>query len=173
MNEYMPEEGNLRFDFTHCGIPIKFDAKEKTCHGLKAVDFLVDKKEYLLFIEVKDYQNPNAPSMQRDNDYRMLLEAIDYKEKSVFVLEMGMKIKDSLLRLYAEGQPFTKEVVYLLFINFDRLPQRSRRMLLNRIGGCVPTGLREDRFTSFSKIKFDIVDVTGLSEYGIACEAIA
>jgi hypothetical protein len=169
MSEYVADEGNLRFDFTHCGKPIKFD--KETYDGMKAVDFVVDNEAYLLFIEVKDYQNPNATDERRNKDIETLHEAM--AQRSLYALEMGSKIKDSLLSCYAEGNQFTKDVIYLLFINLDIEP-RERRLLYERIKGYVPTGLNEEHFTAFKNIEFELVNAEILKEkYGIACKAIS
>jgi hypothetical protein len=50
----------------------------------------------------------------------MIIEA-GTEKKSYFAIEMGEKIKDSILRHYASGNRFTKKDVYLLFIHLDRL----------------------------------------------------
>ena len=166
MNEFIIEEGNLKFDFTHCGNPIKFDANNDS--GLYAVDFFVNREKYFLFVEVKDFQNPTAPHTQRNNDYNMLLRA-GKAEESVFAIKMGSKIKDSLLKLYAKGDIFTKNVVYLLFINFDDLKAAERQLLFDRIYGQIPTGLNNDIFTEFREIKFKLVNAEKLKKYGIIC----
>lgn len=165
MNEFIIEEGNLKFDFTYCGKPIKFDMFNNS--GLYAVDFVVDR-DYLLFIEVKDYQNPKAPLLCQRSDYDMLVEA-SRAEESVFSLKMGCKIKDSILSLYAKGEQFTKNVIYLLFINFDDLKAAERQLLFERLRGQIPTGLNNERFSAFREIKFQIVDARHLRKYGIIC----
>jgi hypothetical protein len=114
------DEGNLRFDFTACGTAERFDTRDKNAYGLKSVDFIAETADCLYFVEVKDYQHPNALPERRKDDYQMLKAAID-GERTVFALEMGAKIKDSLLRRYAEGDTFTKKVIYLLCINLDKL----------------------------------------------------
>ena len=166
MNEFIIEEGNLKFDFTHCGIPVKFDLQNN--NGLYTVDFFVDKEKYLLFIEVKDYQNPNTPDTQRNDDFNMLLNA-GRAEETIFAIKMGSKIKDSLLSLYAKGNVFTKNVVYLLFINFDDLKAAERQLLFDRICGQIPTGLNNDLFTAFKEIKFKLVNAERLRKYGVIC----
>ena len=166
LDDFIIEEENLVFDFTHCGKPVKFDAQNHS--GLYAVDILVNKDKYMLFIEIKDYQNPNTPSAQRTEDYHMLLDA-GRAEESVFALKMGAKIKDSLLRLYAQGDTFTKDVVYLLFINFDDLKAAERQLLFDKIRGQIPTGLNNDRFIAFQDIKFRLVDAEKLRRYGVIC----
>ena len=120
------DEGNLRFDFSSCGNAERFDEGHKNADGMKSVDFIVEAQDCLYFLEVRDYQHPNAPEEQRADDYRKLLGAVKARDKSIFVLEMGGKIKDSLLRRYAEGNLFTKQVVYLLLINLDKLGERER-----------------------------------------------
>ena len=166
MSDFIFEEENLRFDFTHCGRPVKFDTQSNS--GLYAVDFIIDKEKYLLCIEVKDYQNPSTPLMQQQDDKKMLIEAGKISE-SVFSLKMGSKIKDSLLSKYAKGDVFTKNVVYLLFINFDDLKAAERQLLFDKIRGQIPTGLNNERFTAFHEIKFRLVDMDMLKKYGIIC----
>ncbi|MDR2897299.1 MAG: hypothetical protein LBU99_00685 [Spirochaetaceae bacterium] len=171
MSDYVMEEGNLKFDFTRCGVPTKFDIESNS--GLSAVDFIAHKKNCILFIEVKDYQNPNTSDSQRTETLVMLREAVKNKE-STFCLKMGSKIKDSLLSVYAKGKSelFTKNVVYLLFINSDMLTAAERLSLFDNICGYVPTGLNHDRFTAFKKIRFKIVDAEKLKKYGITCTTI-
>ena len=160
------EEGRLCFDFTHCGTPTKFDTLHNS--GLNAVDFVAENDRFLFFIEVKDYQNPNAPHEQQMEDYQMLLLA-GLKDESVFALKMSSKMKDSLLRIYAEGGSFAKNVIYLLFIHLDKLSAEERGRLKLKISGHIPTGLNNDRFTAFGKISFKLVDVQLLKRYCIIC----
>ena len=98
----------------------------------------------------------------------MLLNA-GRSKKSVFALEMGAKIKDSLLSLYAKGDMFTKNVIYLLFVNFDDLKAAERQLLFDKIRGQIPTGLNNDSFIAFKKLKFRLVNAEKLKKYGIIC----
>ncbi|MDR1291443.1 MAG: hypothetical protein LBK06_09605 [Planctomycetaceae bacterium] len=161
-------EGILQFDFSGCGVVKRFDSRECNCHGLKAVDFFVESDDCLYFVEVKDYQNPNTPPERRKDDYKMLCEAIEKKD-SVFCLEMGAKIKDSLLRCYAMGDNFCKRVVYLLFIRLDGYGSRERGRLKEKISGHVPTGLNDKRFDKFKEISFELVNAEQLKQFGITC----
>jgi hypothetical protein len=158
------EESGLSIDFSACGNALRYDNEQ--ANGMKSVDFLVESDDCLFFVEIKNYQNPNAAPENRENDYKMLVEAGTAK-KSVFALEMGAKIKDSLLRRYAAGNHFTKEAVYLLFIHLDKLAPRERGRLAEKINGHVPTGLNSSQYTSFAKICFDLVNAEGLKQYGI------
>jgi len=68
-------EGNLLFDFTDCGTAERFDTRDKNVYGMKAVDFIAETVDCLYFIEVKDYQNPNAAPERRKKDFEMLVAA--------------------------------------------------------------------------------------------------
>jgi hypothetical protein len=179
------EEGNLRFDFSDCGIAERFDDTQINPRGLKAVDFVVESANRLYFIEVKDFQNPNAPKEQREQDYKLLVEAGTGKKKrtllnpdqeeayAVFNLEMGEKIKDSLLRKYSLGDEFTKDVAYVLVIHLNALTAYERGRLKEKISGHVPTGLNKPHFKKFTELSFDLVDVGQLRRYGIKCVEIS
>jgi len=164
------DEGNLRFDFTAYDTVERFDVKNTNPNGMKAVDFIAETNDCLYFIEVKDFQHPSPKAKQnRQKDFDMLIAA-GTEKKAVFNLEMGEKIKDSLLRKYAEGYTFEKSVKYLLFINLDILNASRRRLLYNKINGHVPTALNDKRFHAFKKISFDLVNAEQLRNlYGIAC----
>ncbi|GHU57735.1 hypothetical protein AGMMS49975_23730 [Clostridia bacterium] len=114
----MMTESGLVFDFSDCGTAARFD--EITANGMKLVDFVVESEECLYFLEVKNYQHPNAPLENREKDLKMLTSTVDEKP-SAYALEMGMKIKDSLLKKYMSGYEFTKPVKYLLFIYFGTI----------------------------------------------------
>lgn len=172
------EEGNLRFDFSNdYSLVERFDDAKKSSYGMKAVDFIAETKDRLYFIEVKDFQHPNAPPERRNKDYIMLTDE-ESKEHAVFNLEMGEKIKDSLLRKYAEGYAFKNEVKYLLFIHLDQLTSDDHLtlfdILFKKISGHIPTGLNDDlRFPAFTKISFDLVNTDRLKEeYDIVVETI-
>jgi hypothetical protein len=165
MNNILKESGIL-FDFSACGTVERFDLKRTNPYGLKSVDFVAESDECLYFVEIKNFQHPQAPKENRKRDYKMLVEAVAAK-KSVFTLEMGEKIKDSLLRKYALGNKFTKKVVYLLFIHMDKLAPRERGHLAEKISGHIPRGLNSSKFPMFTELEFDLVDSAGLKQYGI------
>ena len=154
-NPGAPESG-LEFDFH---LPFeKGDAVN--CQGLKAVDFIVEDDDCLYFIEVKNYEQSNAPEENRIRDYKMLTD-----KKSTFPLEIGMKIKDSLLRRYAQAKPFSKDIKFLLVINLPSFTENECERLFNYFDGYIPTGL--NGYPAFTSISFDIVLVDKLqSKYG-------
>ncbi len=166
------DEGNLHFDFNNCGTAERFDVNKTNPYGMKAVDFFVETADCLYFIEIKDYQHPNATQERQKKDFSMLISAAKEKE-SLFVMEMGTKIKDSLLRKYAEKHSFSKKVMYLLVINLDTLGEFERGKLKEKMNGYVPTGLNDKRFTAFKKIEFDLINADKLQKYGVSCTSIA
>jgi len=169
-------EDNLQFDFSECKPckPVeKFDSDEKSTYGMMAVDFVAETADSLYFIEVKDFQHPKATSERRKNDFKMLIASIEDKD-AIFPLQMGQKIKDSLLRAYAQGEKINKDVIYLLLINCDKLAEKERGLLATKISGHIPTGLNDNRrFSNFSNIRFEIVDARKIKScYGINCTAM-
>ena len=162
------DEGNLQFQFPAFTSAERFDSKELNAFGMKCVDFVAEDEESLYFIEVKDYQHPNATPERRKIDYETLIAAVENKE-SVFSLEIGGKIKDSLLRKFSTGEKFSKKVIYLLLINLDKFSEFERGLLMTKISGHVPTGLNESRFSAFTSIAFDLVNPEQLKKYGITC----
>lgn len=175
------EEGNLQFDFSDiCFVtdPIKFDTNNPT--GTEGVDFIAETKDRVYFIEVKDYQNPDATAENRKIDFEMLIAAgkekpdlkSDYVSRlkgAIFCLQIGQKFKDSLLRKLALGEIITKKIEYLIFINLDNLGEKVRGRLKEKISGYIPTGLNSNDFTALENIAFKLVDKEQMKSYNITC----
>jgi len=149
-------ESGLEFDFH---LPFE-KADAETCQGLKAVDFIVEDNDCIYFIEIKNYEQPKAPKKNRIHDYIMLTN-----KDTAFPLEMGMKIKDSLLRRYAQAKSFSKKIVFLLIIKFSFLSPNERRRIYERVSGYIPTGL--NGYPAFSNISFEMPQIDDLhNKYG-------
>ncbi|MCL2527844.1 MAG: hypothetical protein FWE42_05425 [Defluviitaleaceae bacterium] len=175
------EEGNLRFDFSSCPLvsaPEKFD--ENPPNGTSSVDFVAETTDCLYFIEVKDYQNPNSPEVKHQENYTMLVAAGKGKKEllgdelsslrgEIFCLRISQNVKDSLLRKYVLGEVITKKVIYLIFINLDKLGQKERRRLKEKLHGYIPTGFNEGKYIHFKGISYDIVNAEQIKTYGITC----
>lgn len=55
------KEGDLEFNFQDSINAIKFDGSSHgLSHCMKAVDFIVEYKDYYAFIEIKDPSNPKS-----------------------------------------------------------------------------------------------------------------
>jgi hypothetical protein len=93
----------------------KFD--DKTMHGLshcmKAVDFIVELEDQLLFIEFKDPENPDA-SLERSAEFIKKFRAGQLDS------DLKTKYRDSWLYEWAKGQ-ITKPVFYLVLIGASAL----------------------------------------------------
>lgn len=101
----------FEFDFTDAVDAFIFDEKDKhlpTYHGLshamKAVDIVVELENGYLFVEVKDFHNPNE--YQDKNHFNHLTEVLKYK------------YRDSFLYRWAENK-VEKPIYYLCLLTLD------------------------------------------------------
>jgi hypothetical protein len=151
--ENIIEEGNLIFHF-----PSKAEKLDKTVPaGLMSVDFAVYGEDCLYLIEVKDYEHPKATTENKNKDYKMLTDP-----EAAFPLEIGMKVKDTLLRKFSEGMNFDKKVIFLLVIKSEKLQPGERNTLYESIKtSYIPTGINGN--TNFKHgIKFDMPTLADL-----------
>jgi hypothetical protein len=158
MSDTAVMESNIEFKF-----PDKHEKLDsKVPFGLMSVDFAVYFKDYLCLIEVKNYENPKTTLENKKRDYKRLTDP-----DSAFPLEIGMKIKDTLLRKFSEGCEFDKPIIFLLVTKLDSLEPNDRLNLYEKIRGYIPTGLNGNSKFQFG-IKFDMPTFEELSEkYGI------
>jgi len=117
MNSVTGPESELIFDF-HA--PFEKADKAK-CQGLSAVDYIVEDDEHLYFIELKNYEQSRAPAKNKEADYRRLTD-----KDAALPMEIGMKIKDSLLKRYAQAKPFSKKNIFILVIKFSAFSSDER-----------------------------------------------
>ena len=86
-------EGNLRITFPTGTKVRKFDDKSHgLSHCMKAVDFIVEEKDKILFIEFKDLEHPDAPEENRIRDIEEfksgnLDKELQYKYRDTFLYE--------------------------------------------------------------------------------------
>ena len=79
-------------------------------HCMKAVDFILESKDKILFIEIKDLDNPSIPSEKRE-------ELIDEYRSEKIDSDLVHKYRDSFLYEWASGKiRETKPVHYLVLI---------------------------------------------------------
>ena len=175
MSKIILSEGNLQFEFVGYNSAISFDNRKTNLHGLEPVDFVAESNESLCFIEVKDYQHPHHLAYKkRKENCKILIDVATEKGEtaSIFCHKMGSKFKDSLLRKCASGdisKGFQKEIVYLLFINFDIFGETERGLLKAKISNHVPKGQTSNRRGLFPRISFELVNADQLKAYGIIC----
>jgi hypothetical protein len=130
--------------------------------GLMSVDFIVYGEDTLYLVEIKDFEHPDATTENKRRDYKKLTDP-----ESAFPLEMGMKVKDTLLRMYADGENFGKPVKFLLIVKLAKLEPGERATLFEWTSKYIPTGLKQSlRFTS---IGFDVPTLQDCAEtYGFS-----
>ncbi len=110
------EEGDLRIDFPRQTHARKFDdASHGLSHCMKAVDFVVEEDDRILFIELKDPDHPRATEAARKQFVEKFLSArLDE--------ELTRKFRDSLLYLWACGS-IDKPVHYWIVVALEDLTE--------------------------------------------------
>lgn len=108
-------EDDLQITLPDGAVGRKFD--DETAHGLshcmKAVDFIVEMEDQVLFVEFKDPENPNAQTKDRAVFIKNFLSGqIDGDLKT--------KYRDSWLYEWAEGRA-KKPIYYLVLIGSSAL----------------------------------------------------
>ncbi len=124
------KEGNLVFNFSDALNGYKFDETDKNkkhyhglSHCMKAIDFIVELETDYLFVEVKDFHNPEQYDDDRNfNELRNILKT---------------KLRDSLLYKFAENQ-LDKPVRYLCLMTLDNALNSRLMKELKRI---IPEGI--------------------------------
>ncbi len=108
-------EGNLRIELPSTAAGRKFD--DTTAHGLshcmKAVDFIVELDDQVLFVEFKDPENPGAPIKNRT-------EFIKNFRSGRIDADLKTKYRDSWLYEWAQGRA-NKPVIYMVLIGASTL----------------------------------------------------
>lgn len=110
-------EGQLKFDFSNAIQAFKFDEVDQNspyyhgvAHCMKAVDFIVERENDWLFVEVKDYgvQNQSNPTnLNKSEKRKKLLDSL-----------VG-KYKDTFLYRWAEGKIDDKPVHYVCLVELN------------------------------------------------------
>lgn len=86
-------EGNLKITFPRGTKARKFDdGSHGLSHCMKAVDFIVEENDRILFIEFKDLEHPDAPEENRIKDIKEfksgnLDKELQYKYRDTFLYE--------------------------------------------------------------------------------------
>lgn len=116
-------EGNISIDFSQSLSAKKFDGDDHgLSHCMKAVDFIVELKDKIYFVEIKDPDHPNAKPNDRNEFVKKL-------ESSELINELKYKYRDSYLYELAMKK-VTKPVHYLVLICLDSLTETE---LTNRM----------------------------------------
>jgi hypothetical protein len=110
------KEGNLEITIPNATGYRKFD--DPTTHGLscmKAVDFIVEMSDHLLFIEIKDPEDPLATSEDRRTQF------IEDLKSGKIDDALKYKYRDSFLYEWASGRVTNKPIFYYVIIAIKNL----------------------------------------------------
>lgn len=102
-------EGDLQITFPAGTSANKFDGTNHALsHCMKAVDFIVELTDRMLFVELKDPDDPQAPAAERERYLgKFSSGALD--------ADLKAKYRDSYLYEWASGRA-TKPIYYLVLI---------------------------------------------------------
>lgn len=110
-------EGNLQITLPAGTVGRKFDdeATHGLSHCMKAVDFIVEQEDRILFIEFKDADHPAAdPNCRKKFREKVLSGRLDSDLKT--------KYRDSFLYMWASGRA-EKPIYYLVLIGAESLSE--------------------------------------------------
>ena len=109
------EEGDLRITASDSASLRKFD--DPTTHQalgpMKAVDFIIDRPKDLIFLEMKDPDNPSASSANRR---KFRTEMLSEKHDQ----ELKYKFRDSFLYEWASERA-TKQITFVVLVELSSL----------------------------------------------------
>ena len=158
-NKNTAVESGYEFDFS--GTKFEYvDKPENRVQGLSSVDFVVETETHILFIEVKNPDNPQATEENKKEFYQTI-------RNHELIAEIGRKFKDSLLRRYAEGFEFAKPVKYIFILQFDRYYAKQRaKFRKSIINDYIPVKkLNSGQFKAFHKFEsFEMPNIERFSK---------
>jgi hypothetical protein len=110
-------EGDLQISLPDGAVGRKFDDGKShgLTHCMKAVDFVVELEDRILFIEFKDPENPSA----RPDEKKKFLQQL---QSGNLDADLKIKYRDSFLYEWASGQA-TKPIYYLVLIGASVLTE--------------------------------------------------
>ena len=125
-------EGNLRITFPGAMNVRKFDSPEShgLTHCMKAVDFIVEDDDRVLFIEFKDPDHPRAT----DEDREAFIESF---RSGRLDEDLKYKYRDSFLYEWASGNA-GKPVHYWILVGLDRLTDTELLARTDDLTGKLP-----------------------------------
>ena len=134
------------FNFTGALDAFVFDEKDPkkqtTYHGapMKAVDVVAEFKDHYVYVEIKDYRDPEEIDEGLVEDYDK--EKFERNKFNWLKNYLKYKYRDSYLYRYAEGK-VDKPVVYICLLNFDNaLNSRMKKDLSREL----PVGKKPKRW---------------------------
>lgn len=130
-------EGRYCFDFSKSIKAYKGDSP--TLSGLGGVDFIVELENKILFIEIKDLENKKVPKEQRIE----WIKKLSIVKENSFLIDLGIKFKDTIIRNWAQNIDFTKPIDYIVILQLKSLDAAMRLKLSEGLDGRLPTAIKE------------------------------
>ena len=125
-------EGNLRISFPIAATVRKFD--ESQAHGLshcmKAVDFIVEETDRVLFIEIKDPEHPQSVEEDRQ-------EFLEKFQSGKLDHDLKYKFRDTFIYEWASDK-MKKPVYYLVIIAMENLAEPEILYFTDRLRQQLP-----------------------------------
>lgn len=137
MNSPYLEEGRFRFDFSNA--LSKYKADDPTLNGLGGVDFVVELEDKFLFIELKDIENNKVP-VEKKKEW---IEKLKINKENLFLMDLGVKFKDTLIRTWAREENFNKPIWYLVIVELKELDAAQKIKLSEDLMGKLPNSLKK------------------------------
>lgn len=142
------EEGRFRFDFSDA--IHKYKADDPSLNGLGGVDFVVELQDKFIFVELKDIESSKVPLGNK----KEWIEQLRINQGKLFLLDMGVKFKDTLIRRWAKEESFNKPIWYIIIIQLKELDAAQRIKLGENLTGKLPTCIKPKHgFNKEIKIK--------------------
>ena len=108
------EEGDLQIALPENARARKFDGPQHgLSHCMKAIDWIVELEDRLLFIEIKDPERPGAPPEEREKFLKRL-------QRGVLDEDLKYKYRDTFLYEWA-SERIGKPIDYLVLIAMSNL----------------------------------------------------
>ena len=124
-------EGELVFSFPLGSKFLRFDEEARSLsHCMKAVYFIVEFSDFVLFVEVKDPEHSRA----KPSDRRRFVQQI---RESSFVLDVTRKYRDSFLYRWAEAR-VDKPIRYVLLLEVQAFGSAELLTLTNELKRMLP-----------------------------------
>lgn len=125
-------EGQLEFTFTNARSVIKFD--DPSTHGvaeMKAVDFVVEFEDFVLFVEVKDPDHTES-TPERVEAFRAKLHS------GKLLNDLKYKFRDTFIYRWACDE-LDKPIKYVVLIQMGALQPRTYQLWTDKLRRALPT----------------------------------
>lgn len=133
MNETFFTEGRFCFDFRKSNAAYKVDIP--SLNGLGGVDFIIECENRFMFVEIKDLEDKRVPSENR----RKWIEKLKISNDNPFLIDLGVKFKDTIIRKWAKEEELNKPIWYIIILQLNAIDAAFKLKLAEDLSGRLPT----------------------------------